>query len=100
MAVFGWPDLGKLNRVTEEQRGVVASGKNARGPRPRWALWAKRQGTGVMVRSMQESPCPGTEPQAPRLGVLSVLGLLLSEGKQPRAQGCWKDKEKTKTSPA
>lgn len=34
MAVFGWPDLRKLNRVTEERGGTAASGKNARGLRP------------------------------------------------------------------
>lgn len=34
MAVFGWPDPRKLNRVAEEQRGTAALEKNARGLRP------------------------------------------------------------------
>lgn len=77
MAVFGWPDLGKLNRVTEEQRGVAASEKTARGLRPRWAPGAGRLGTGVTARSMQKSPCLGTESRGPTPRRLSVLWLLL-----------------------
>jgi hypothetical protein len=46
MAVFGWTDLGKLNRVTEEQRGLAASGKNARGLRPHGHLWPMGRGQG------------------------------------------------------
>lgn len=33
MAVFGWPDLRKLNRVAEEQRRTAASEKSARDHR-------------------------------------------------------------------
>lgn len=110
MAVFGWPDLGKLNRVTEEQRGVAASGKNARGLRPRWAPGASRPGTGIMVGSIPKSPCPGTGPGAPMPRSLRVLCLLLprrwtedkaspeegNESPQPRAQTV----RETKTSRA
>lgn len=82
MAVFGWPDLGKLNRVTEEQRGTAASRKNARGLRPRWAPLAGRLETEVMVRPVQKSSCLGTEPGAPDLGGQVWLCLLL-----PRREG-------------
>lgn len=77
MAVFGWPDLGKLNRVTEKQRGAAASGKNARGLRPQWAPGASRPGTGVRAKSMQKSPCPGTGLQGPKPRRLNVLRPLL-----------------------
>lgn len=87
MAVFGWPDLGKLNRVTEEQRGVVASGKNARGPRPRWALWASRQGMGVMVRSMQESPLPGYRAPGPTPRGAECAQATASRGKAAQGTG-------------
>lgn len=77
MAVCVWPDLGKLNKVTEEQRGAAASGKNARGLRPQWTPGASRLGTGVKARSMQKSPCLGTGPQGLTPRRLRVLWLLL-----------------------
>lgn len=84
MAVFAWPDLRKLNRVTEEQRGVAVSEKNARGLRPRWAPWARRLGMGVVVRSIQKDPSLDREPQGPMPRRLRVLWLLLPRRKQSR----------------